>query len=81
MNATANLLSQMVAQYQARHQRLPDAIHVHPAALAALVVKGTVAPRWNGIPVKCLEVAPVERPTERILGISLWQGALRSFDL
>ena len=75
------LLSQLVAQYQARHQRLPDEIVVHPVALTALALKQSVAPTWKGVPVRCREVKPVLKPTGTKLGVTVVESALRGFDL
>lgn len=75
------VLSQLVAQYQARHQRLPDEIVVHPVALAALALKQSVAPMWKGVPVRCREVKPVTKPTGTKMGVTVIDGVLRNFDL
>jgi len=75
------VLSQLVQQYQQRRGRLPDEIVVHPVALAALAIKQSVAPKWNGVPVKCREVKPIAAPTGLKLGITVIEGALRGFDL
>jgi hypothetical protein len=75
------VLSQLVQQFQARHQQLPEEIAIHPVALAALAIKRSVAPKWNGIPVKCREVKPTDKPTGRVLGVTVVDGALRGFDL
>lgn len=45
------LLAQLIQQFHSRHNRLPDEIVVAPAAMAALGIKGSLAPSWNGIPV------------------------------
>ena len=75
------LLSQLVEQFQTRHQRLPDEIVVHPVALVALALKQSVAPKWRGIPVRCRDVKPVAKPVGNRMGITIVSGALRSFDL
>lgn len=75
------VLTQMIKQYQDRHHRLPDEIIVHPVALAALALKKSVAPRWNGIKVKCRLVKPGPCFSPRRLGITVYDGALRGFDL
>lgn len=74
------VLSLLVAQFQNRHQRLPEEILVHPVALTALALKRSVAPKWNGIPVKCREVKPAGTGGKK-LGITVVGGALRGFDL
>lgn len=68
-------------QFRARHSRLPEEIVVHPIALAALAIRRSVAPMWNGIPVKCRDVKPINKPVGNRLGITIISGALRSFDL
>lgn len=68
-------------QFKERHQRLPDEIVVHPVALAALALKQSVAPLWNGIPVKCCEIKPDAKASNRKLGITVVNGALRGFDV
>ncbi len=77
------MLSQLVDQYRQRHSREPDEIVVHPVALAALTIKQSVAPKWNGIPVKCEVTKPVgaEDITGRKMGVTVINGALRAFDL
>lgn len=74
------ILSQLVNQFQERHQRMPEEIIVHPVALAALALKQSVAPKWNGIPVKCREVKPGKGEGKK-LGVTVVDGALRAFDL
>lgn len=74
------LLSQLINQFEAKHGKKPTEIVVHPVALAALAVKGSLAPKWNGIPVSCAEVAPTRKNSNR-LGITVVRGALRGFDL
>jgi len=54
------ILSEMVEQYQQRHHKLPEKIVIHPLALVALGIRRSIAPVWNGIPVECREVSPVE---------------------
>lgn len=74
------VLSQLVEQFQQRHQCLPTEIVIHPVALAALALKQSVAPKWNGIPVKCRDVKEA-KPGGPKLGITVVGGALRGFDL
>jgi hypothetical protein len=74
------VLTQLVKQFTERHNRLPDEIVIHPVALAALAIKQSVAPLWNGIPVKCREVKPAKAGTRK-LGVTIVDGALRGFDL
>lgn len=59
---------------------MPEEIIVHPVALAALALKQSVAPKWNGIPVKCREVKPGKGEGKK-LGVTVVDGALRAFDL
>lgn len=75
------VLSQLVQQFQSKHHRLPEQIVVHPVALAALAIKQSVAPKWNGIPVKCREVKPGEVKEAKSMGVTVVDGALRAFDL
>lgn len=75
------ILSQLVNQFKEQHQRLPDEIVIHPVALAALALKKSVAPLWNGIPVKCRVVKPSAQSSTRKLGVIVKDGALRGFDL
>lgn len=75
------VLSQLVAQFQDRHGRPPEEIIIHPVALAALALKQSAGPRWNGIPVFCLEVKPLAKASGVKLGITVIDGALRGFDL
>ena len=56
--AQEKLLTQMVAQFRARHGHNPETICIHPIALAALTLANSVAPVWEGIPVKVEEVNP-----------------------
>lgn len=74
------VLSLLVNQFQERHQRLPEEIVVHPIALTALALKQSVAPKWNGIPVKCREIKPGKGEGKK-LGVTVVDGALRAFDL
>ena len=74
------ILTQMLAQYTARHDRMPGAICVHPVALVALALKESIAPVWAGIPVRVREIQP-GGPHTGSLGISIIDGALRSFDV
>lgn len=75
------VLTLLVNQFKERHQRLPEKIIIHPVALAALAVKKSVAPLWNGIPVSCREVQPSAKNSGRALGVTVFKGALRGFDL
>ena len=75
------VLTQLVNQFEKRHQRLPSEIVVHPVALTSLALKKSVAPMWSGIPVRCRVVKPVADPTKLKLGITVIDGALRGFDL
>ena len=68
-------------QFREQHQRLPDEIVVHPVALAALTLKRSVAPKWNGIPVTCRVVKPHAKASCRALGVTVVDGALRGFTL
>ena len=72
MNAQAQaILSQMVDQFQARHQRLPEKIVVVPLACLALAAKRSLAPLWQGIRVECREIKETEATKDRKLVKSL----------
>jgi hypothetical protein len=78
------VLTLLVNQFKARHGgKAPKEIVVHPVALAALALKQSVAPRWNGIPVSCREIKP--KPESQSdganLGITVYEGVLRGFDI
>ena len=80
------LLSQMVQQFKDRHGQLPEEIIIHPVALAALAIKQSLAPKWNGIPVICRDscgfpVAPTGGEGNTKLGVTVIDGVLRGFDL
>ena len=75
------ILTQMIHQFEKKHQRAPLEIHVHPVALTALALVESVSPCWRGIPVRVLEVKPSASNTGKYLGISVIGGALRCFDL
>lgn len=75
------ILTQLVNQFQERHQRLPDEIWIHPVALTVLALRRSVAPKWNGVPVKVVEVRETKKASTRILGITVVDGALRGFDV
>ena len=76
------VLTQMVDQFQRKHQKLPERIVLTPLALAALAVKHSAAPMWRGIPVQCREIK-----MEEIDGAGPWLGVdvegrqIVSFDL
>lgn len=71
----------MVNQYKARHKCLPKQIVIHPVAVAALALKRSLAPTWNGIPVVCREIEPKTTTNSEALGITVVDGVLRGFDL
>jgi len=75
------VLTLLVNQFIDRNKKLPEEIVVHPVALAALALKHSVAPLWNGIPVKCREIKPEATASPTKLGITVVDGALRAFDL
>lgn len=76
------ILSQMVRQFQTKHNRPPDRILIDPLALVVLAQRRSVAPAWNGIPVECREVKPVPPKGQvNALGICLWKDMLRSVDV
>ena len=54
------LLSQLVEQFRAKHNRMPTRILIDPLALVSLGLRRSVAPFWNGIPVECREVSPAK---------------------
>lgn len=75
------VLTLLVNQFKARHGgKMPGEIIVHPVAVAALALKQSVAPTWNGIKVTCREVKPTQAGGLN-LGITVYDGALRGFDL
>lgn len=79
---TKKILSQLVDQFKDRHQgRSPEEIVIHPVALAALALKRSIAPRWNGIPVRCFPVKPQAKVSNVRLGITVYRSELRGFDL
>jgi len=64
------LLSQLVEQFRAKHNRMPSRIIVDPLALVSLGLRRSVAPFWNGIPVECREVIPAPpESTPTALGV------------
>ena len=78
----------MVQQFKERHGQLPEEIIIHPVALAALAIKQSIAPKWNGIPVICRDVKPYVDATRfggregnTKLGVTVIDGVLRGFDL
>lgn len=76
------ILTQLANQYLARHGKLPEAIVVHPIALAALTVKQSIAPLWGGVPVICRDIKPAECTGKSSkLGITVVDGVIRSFDM
>lgn len=76
------VLTLLVNQFKARHDgKMPKEIVVHPVAVAALALKQSVAPRWNGIPVSCREIKPEKQSNGVSLGITVYDGALRGFDI
>lgn len=77
------ILTQMVDQFQARHQRLPEQILVDPVALVVLGYRRSVAPKWKGISVKCRELTRPRKKAEapNTLAVIAHGGQLRSFDL
>lgn len=75
------LLTQMVEQYRAKHGKAPATIFLHPLALAALALKESVSPRWQGIPVKVTDKLAPTASTGRGLGVYIFDGVVRSFDL
>ena len=74
------ILTQMLHQYVNKHNEWPGTIYIHPVALVALSIEESVAPVWAGIPVKVQEIQP-GAPHTGSLGISVVDGALRSFDV
>lgn len=76
------LLEQMLEQYRNRHERLPNLIVLTPEALAALASKREIALRCAGVPVTCLESAPIDAvPDGDGLGVAVENGQLVSFDV
>jgi hypothetical protein len=43
-------------------------------------LKQSVAPKWNGIPVKCRQIKPGKGEGKK-LGVTVVDGTLRAFDL
>jgi hypothetical protein len=75
------ILTQLIEQYQAKHNRLPVEIILHPLTLPVLAKRRCLSPTWKGIPIICRELeipAKVENPTR--LGIVIHDGYLRCFD-
>jgi len=76
------LLSQMVEQYQRRHNCLPKKIVLTPLAMTGLAVKRTVGPVWNGVPVECREITSDDVVASGpCLGLDLDGNQLVSFDI
>jgi len=77
------ILSQLVDQYQQKHNRPPERIVVHPAAAVILAHRRSLGPVWNGLPVVCEEVKPVELGHRQAtaLGVTVYKNALIGFDL
>lgn len=75
------ILTQLVQQFQDRHQRLPDEIWIHPVALTVLALRRSVAPKWQGVPVKVVEFKKHKKASTRILGITVINGALQGFEV
>ncbi len=76
------VLSQLVEQFKQRHNgKAPEEIVIHPVALAALALIQSIAPVWNGIRVRCYPVKPDKKVSNVRLGITVYKGALRAFDL
>ena len=68
--ASVKVLTQLVEQFRARHNRLPSRIVVDPLALVSLGLRRSVAPVWNGIPVECRDLTPAPpRSTPTALGV------------
>ena len=83
------LLSQMVDQFRARHNRLPSRIVIDPLALVSLGLRRSVAPFWSGIPVECRDISPEPpKSTPTALGVCVQvnpknkaEAYLQAFDL
>lgn len=45
----------MVDQYQAKHNRMPSVVLVHPVAAVVLGYRKSLPARWQKIPVICRE--------------------------
>ena len=74
----------MVDQFQQTHAQAPKEIVVAPVALIALGIKGSLAPFWDNIPVRCqlFDEAEVVQPGEGTrMGVFVYKGDLRSCDL
>ncbi len=66
MNSKANsVLSQMLGQYQQRHNRLPEKVVLAPLACLALAIRGQLAPTWRSIPLECREISEAEATKDR----------------
>lgn len=76
------ILNLLVSQFKDKHGKMPTEIVIHPVAMAALALRQSVAPVWNGIKVTCHDIESGPYPTlpER-LGITVVDGALRGLDL
>lgn len=72
MNAKAlEVLNQMVDQFRARHQRLPEKVVVAPLACLALAVKQNLMPVCQGVRVECRDIQEQEATNDRSLARSL----------
>ncbi len=78
------LLTQMVEQYQQRHNRLPEKIIMDPLAATALAIKQSLAPLCKGVPVLCWE-PDAKKATKgddaRYLGVAVQNDRVVCFDL
>jgi hypothetical protein len=75
------LIKQMIQQYQAKHNRLPLQVLVHPVALTALALKKSALPMCDGVPIVCREVTVAPAVDSLRLGITVIDGAIRTFDI
>ena len=70
-NKANTVLSQMLVQFEHRHQRPPQKVVVVPLACLALALQESLAPEWMGVPVECREVKEEEATLDPNLARSL----------
>lgn len=70
----ANVLTEMLQQFQRKHQKLPQHIVVSPLALLALSLRKSIAQRWQQIPVVCRDLREdeVAKAGESVTGMAVF---------
>jgi hypothetical protein len=72
MNTAAQgILSQMVRQFEARHNRQPQRIVIAPLACLALAIKHDLTPTLRGIAIECRDIQESEATADHSLVKSL----------